>query len=100
MTKKPFFNAVLASGYIVLVASIMYFGTKFFGPSDTVLVPMAILSLFVLSAAVMGYLFLLEPAQMYLDGERKAAVALFVRTIAIFACITAALFGVLFALAA
>jgi len=92
-------NAILASGYIVLVASLMFFGSRFAGGPDTVLVPIAMLSLFVLSAAVMGYLFLLQPALMYLDGEKKEAIHLFAKTLATFAVITAILFAILFLLA-
>lgn len=99
MTKNPIHNAILAGGYIVLVASVMYFGPRLAGGPDSVLVPIAMLSLFVLSAAVMGYLFLLQPIQMYLDGEKKEAVDLFAKTLATFAVITAALFAILFLLA-
>src|SRR3989344_1776138 len=99
MTKNPIHNALLASGYIVLVASLMFFGSRFAGGPDTVLVPIAMLSLFVLSAAVMAYLFLLQPVQMYLDGEKKEAIHLFAKTLATFAVITAILFAILFLLA-
>ena len=99
MTKNPIHNALLASGYIVLVASLMFFGARFAGGPDSVLAPIAMLSLFVLSAAVMGCLFLLQPALMYLDGEKKEAVEFFAKTIAAFAVITAILFVILFLLA-
>ena len=99
MTKNPIHNALLASGYIVLVASPMLFGSRFAGGPDTVLVPIAMLSLFVLSAAVMAYLFLLQPVQMYLDGEKKEAVDFFAKTLAAFAVITAVLFAALLLLA-
>ena len=99
MTKNPMHNAILASGYIVLVASLMFFGSTFAGGPDTVLAPIAMLSLLVLSAAVMAYLFLLQPVQMYLDGEKKEAVDFFAKTLAAFAVITAVLFAALLLLA-
>lgn len=55
---------------------------------DTFLDPVIFLSIFVLSAAVMGYLFVGEPLQLYLRGERKEAVSFFLKTVASFAIIT------------
>ena len=89
MARNPFYNAVLAVGYIVLVAHVMYYGSKMAGPAEpSVLVPIAILSLFVLSAAMMGYLFLDQPLQMYLDGQKQEAVDLFLKTLGLFAAFT------------
>ncbi len=88
MTKNPFLNALGAELYICLVASVMYYGTKHTGPANSIIVPIAILSLFTLSAAVMGYLFLFQPLRLYLDGEKQRAITLFLQTVAIFAGIT------------
>jgi len=44
---------------------------------------MAMLSLFTLSAAVMGYLFAAEPIMMYLDGKKKEAVNFFFTTVGV-----------------
>jgi hypothetical protein len=57
--------------------------------------PIVIISLFTLSAAMMGYLFLFQPLQLYLDGKKKLAVNLFIQTLATFAGLTA-LFLVLY----
>ncbi len=93
MTQNAFLNALAASFYITLVASMMYYGPRILGTvEDTVITPIAMLSLFVLSAAVMGYLFLSYPLQLYLDGQKKQAVNLFIQTIAVFAGITALIF--------
>ena len=77
MIKNPLLNALAASLYIVVVASVMYWGPRQAGPKDTIVVPIAIISLFTLSAAVMGYLFLSQPLQLYFDGKKKDAVHLF-----------------------
>lgn len=53
------------------------------------------ISLFTLSAAVMGYLFFSQPLQMYLDGSKKSAVKLFLQTIVSFAVLTILAFAVL-----
>jgi len=96
MSKNPFINAIVASLYIVLVASIMFYGPKMVGPVNSIIVPITLLSLFTLSAAVMGYLFLYEPAQLYFSNNKKEAVQLFLKTVAIFAVITIALLAIIF----
>ena len=90
MTRNPFANALAAAGYIVLivlVVSTIVEGTE--GP-DTILIPMTMLSLFVLSAAVMGYIFLAQPIMLYLEGHKKEAVDFFLKTVGMFACMTVA----------
>lgn len=96
MTKNPFFNAIAATIYITLVAVFMFNGNKLFGPKDTILTPIAVLSLFTLSAATMGYLFLYQPLMFFLDGKKKHAVNLFLQTIGVFAGITVLVFVLLF----
>ena len=88
MTRNPYFNALLAAAYIVLVAFVMFYGTDHTGQSPTVLIPIAVLSLFVLSATVMGFIFFYQPIQMFLEGQKKQAVELTLNTIGTFACIT------------
>ena len=101
MTRNPILNALAAAAYIVTVASVMYYGPKLVGPDpkETVLLPIAFLSLFVLSAATMGYLFLFQSVQMYLEGEKQQAVKLFVNTVGIFALITASILVFVFFIA-
>lgn len=90
MTKNPILNALSALGYIILVASVMFYGFKNLGPDgESIIIPIAMLSLFTLSAAVMGYVFLSQPLQLYLDGKKKEAVKLITQTIGVFATITA-----------
>jgi len=96
MTKNPFINAVSATVYITLVALFMFYGGKLIPPKDTILTPIAVLSLFTLSAATMGYLFLYQPIMLFLDGKKKNAVDLFLQTLAIFAGITVLVFVLLF----
>ena len=89
MNRNPLLNALIATLYIVVVASILYYGPVIAGHMDGVIVPIAFLSLFVLSAAVMGFLFLYQPFQLFLAGDKNEAINLFLKTIAIFAFITA-----------
>ncbi len=88
MSKNPLINAFAALSYIVLVASVMFFGTKNLGPSDSVIAPIAVVSLFTLSAAVMGYLFCYQPGMLYFDGKKKEAIKLFLQTVCVFGGIT------------
>ena len=94
MTRNPVYNAILAAGYITLVATLMTSMEKFDMPGETVLIPIAVLSLFVLSAALMGFIFFYHPVLMYLEGQKAAAVSLFLKTVAAFAVMTAIFFGV------
>jgi len=97
MTKNPILNALAAIVYIVLIATIMFYGTRNIpGPDNSPLAPIVALSVFTLSAAVMGYLILLSPLRLYLDGKKKEGVNLFVQTIAAFAVITAIAISLLF----
>jgi hypothetical protein len=86
MTNSPFYNALLAVLYIVVIVSVLNFGSQWAqNQEDNMLMPVGMLSLFVVSAAAMGYIVLYQPLTMYLDGKRSEAVSLFLRTIAIFA---------------
>ncbi len=96
MTKNPFINAACATAYISFIALFMTFGNQLFGPKDTILTPIAVLSLFTLSAAVMAYLFLYQPLLLLLDGHKKQAATLFLRTVGAFAGITALVFVLIF----
>ena len=89
MTKNPFYNAGTALLYIILVVTGISIGGKLAGNSEgNYLIPIGMLSLFVLSAAIMAYIFLYKPIIMLLEGKRKEAIRLFISTIAVFAGIT------------
>lgn len=97
MTKKPVINALAASAYIVLVVSVMTFVTRpLKNKSDTFFAPITVLFVLTLSVAVMAYLFFYQPLLLFIDGKKKEAVDLFVKTVGIFAAITAAVLILLF----
>lgn len=94
MTKNPIVNSVSALVYISLIASLFFYGSKIMGSKeDTILAPIAMLSLLVLSVAVMGYIFFFQPLQLYLDDDKKSAINLFLKTLASFAVIVAIVFA-------
>jgi membrane protease YdiL (CAAX protease family) len=83
--KKPFLYALLAIVYIVdIVLGIQM--TNFFPQKETILIPMTMLGLFVLSALVMGFLFLSEPLKLFMENKKQEALVFFTRTIGFFAC--------------
>ncbi len=88
MTKNPLLNALAAAGYIILIASVMFYGTKNMPGPDSVIAPIALISLFTLSAAVMGFVFFYQPVMLYLDNKKKDAADLFLKTLASFAGLT------------
>ena len=89
MTKNPIINALAGLLYIVAVVSLLFLGPKIFDPVESILIPIAMLSLFVFSAATMGYIFLYQPLQLFLEGEKKESVDLFLKTLGVFAIIVA-----------
>lgn len=81
-------NALVAFGYIVLVVGVIWTGSQYAPKEDNILMPMAAISLFTLSAAVMGYTFGFQPALLFFDNERKQGVELFLKTVGVFSVIT------------
>lgn len=88
--KNPIVNALCATLYIVGVVHVMQYltGTLPPGSSESILVPIAMLSLFVLSVAVMGYLFILPGAEFYFAGQKAEGIRLFLGTVMVFAICT------------
>lgn len=87
--KIALINSLATAGYVVLVGCFMYFGSQVrLGKENTFLAPIALLMLFVFSAALTGYLIFGKPAQFYVDGKKKEALALLFHTLGYFSIIT------------
>lgn len=84
MNLNPYLNAVAAAAYIGGIVLVIDNATRYV-VTETIFVPMLILSLFVFSAAVMGYLFFFQPAVLFFNGKRKEAVTFFLKTVGTFA---------------
>lgn len=87
MTKKliktSLFNALATAVYITLVALLMFNGDRIFGSDDnSVITPISVLLLFVVSAGITASFVLLKPVMTYLDGQKKEAVMLLTYTLA------------------
>jgi len=90
MFKNPIINAISASAYIILGVTIMTFVTQpLKNKPDTFFAPVVFLSLLTLSVAVMAFLFFYQPLLLFIEGKKKEAVDLFIKTVGIFAGFTA-----------
>lgn len=97
MSKNPIINALCASTYIILVVSVMTFVTQpLKNKPDTFFAPVTVLFVLTLSVSVMAYLFFYQPLILFIEGKKKEAVNLFVKTVAFFATITVIILILLF----
>ena len=96
MTKNPFYNAIAASMYIIVIVFTMniVFEMETNTGIAAFITPIIMLSLFTLSVAVMGYIFFYQPVLLFLEGEKEKAIKLFLKTIGIFGILTFSLFAI------
>jgi hypothetical protein len=87
--KTALINSAATALYIIIIGLFMYYGTMMkIGRDNAFLAPIAMLSLFVFSAALTGFLMIGKPAQMYVDGKKKEALSLLKYTLIYFFIIT------------
>jgi hypothetical protein len=97
MSKNPIINALSATGYIGLVVSVInLISHTHKNKPDTAFAPVVFLSLLTLSVTVMAFLFFYQPTQLFIEGKKKEAVNLFVKTVGVFAAFTAVALILLF----
>ncbi len=90
MTKNPFYNALFAIAYImVLITCLFFVSASRMGQQESIFTAMGMLALLVFSVALMAYLFFYQPVLMLIEGQREKAVKLFLQTVGIFAVATA-----------
>src|SRR3990167_2882265 len=98
MTRNPYLNALCAGLYIVFIVLLIFYGPTFVRDKpDTILAPIAMLSLLVLSVAFMGYTCYFQPVLMYLEEQKREAMELFTKTLVAFSAITAIVVTIAFA---
>ena len=78
---KSFIHAAGTFMYICGVALIFFNAQKIFGETKSFLIPVMMLTLFVLSASITGLLVLGRPMWLYLDGHKKEAVTFLFATL-------------------
>lgn len=97
MSKNPLINALSASAYIILIVSVMTFVTQpLRNKPDTFFAPITVLFVLTLSVAVMAFLFFYQPLLLFIEGKKKEAVNLFIKTVGIFAAFTVVVLILLF----
>lgn len=97
MSKNPIVNALSASAYIILVVSVMTYVTQpLKNKPDTFFAPITVLFVLTLSVAVMAFLFFYQPLLLFIEGKKKEAVNLFIRTVGVFAVFTVVVLILLF----
>ncbi|MDB4940449.1 MAG: hypothetical protein JWO40_874 [Candidatus Doudnabacteria bacterium] len=95
LIQRSFLNALGTVAYVSLISIVMSNGNKIFGEKDTAITPIAVLMLFVLSAAITGSLVVGKPLLMYLNNEKNEAIKLFMYTVGWLALATIVLFVVM-----
>ena len=76
IAKYALLNSLSAAVYVTVIGLFLPNSSKFFGQTDTVVTPVAVLLLLVVSVAVMAVLVFGRPVMWYLDGRKKEAVSL------------------------
>ena len=101
LLKTALLNVFATVLYITAVSSFMFFaGEAKLGKSNTFLIPIVTLLLFVSSAAITGFLVFGRPVLMYVDGKKGEALTLLTYTLALLSAITVVAISLLVALAA
>ncbi len=86
--KRAFIDSVGTAVYIILVGSFIFSLQIFASKKDIIIIPIAMLLLFVCSATITGFLVFGKPVMLYLDGKKKEAISLLFYTLGILSLIT------------
>lgn len=86
--KRAFIDSVGTAVYIILVVSFLFSLRSLAPKEDILIIPIAMLLLFVSSAAITGFLVFGKPVMLYIDGKKKEAISLLGYTLGILFLIT------------
>lgn len=81
--KRAFVDAIGTTIYIILIVSFIFSLQTFASEKDIIIIPIAMLLLFVCSAAITGFLVFGKPIMLYIDGKKREAILLLSCTIGI-----------------
>lgn len=87
-------NAGATTLYVLAIASFLFYGETLLGADelpDTVLAPVLMLLLLVISAAITGFAVFGKPVIWYLDGKKQDALRLLGMTLLLLAVVSIAL---------
>ena len=90
--KNAFLNALGTALYVGAVGAFLYYAPQLIKPGNNVLINIAMLLLFVFSAAITGSLIFGRPVLWYLDGRRREALTLLFYTLGFLLGFTAVAF--------
>lgn len=92
IAKIAFLHASATIIYIVVLVSLIAFTGSIvdekMGGEDTILAPIVMLSLLVISATITGFAVFGRPVMWYIDGKKKEAVVLLGWTLGFLICLT------------
>lgn len=89
MKWNPYLNAVGASAYIwAIVLLLNHIARLHHDTPDNAVGTAAALSLMVLSASVMAFLFFYRPVMLLIENKKQEAISFFFKTVLTFALIT------------
>ena len=86
--KRAFIDSFGTAAYIILIVSFIFSLQIFSEKKDIIIIPIAMLLLFVSSAAITGFLVFGKPIMLYIDGKKREAVSLLGYTLGILFLIT------------
>lgn len=86
--KRALIDSVGTATYIILVVLFIFSLQVFSSKKDIIIIPIAMLLLFVCSAAITGFLVFGKPIMLYIDGKKKEAISLLSYTLGILSLIT------------
>lgn len=90
--KRAFINSFGTVAYVILIVSFLFSLQVLSPKEDTIIIPIAMLLLFVCSAAITGFLVFGKPIMLYIDGKKKEAVSLLSYTLVMLFLITLIVF--------
>jgi len=94
MRWNPFLNASIALIYILGIASLSRLVQSVASNKpDSILDPIAALSLLVFSVALMGFLFFYRPVLLLLENKKNEAIAYFFKTLGAFGALAILVLG-------
>jgi len=78
---KSLIHSLSVAIYVFFVGLLFRHGNQWFGKEDKFLTPVAMLLLFILSAAITGSLVLAKPILLFLDKQKTEALSFFLWTL-------------------
>ena len=87
--KRALIDSLGTAAYIIFIVLLIFSLQGLFSEKeDIIIIPVAMLLLFVSSASITGFLVFGKPVMLYIDGKKREAVSLLLYTVGILFLIT------------